>query len=345
MEVEVTNTFHAPLFPADELIWGWEIPMYLFLGGLVAGMMILSGVYYLSGRRKDLPFTVMGGAILAPVVLSIGMFMLFLDLEYKVHVWRFYAAFMATSPMSWGSWILLVIYPVTVLFIVGLIIEELREPGNMAQYLERAGKTVAGKIPGFEKLKAFHEKLKGRLENLATWITRNIRVLAWGNIGLGIALGAYTGILLSSYAARPLWNSQALAPLFLVSGLSSAAALSVIAERKSEARHEMARIDRVFIAVELFILSLLFVNLAYSIQSHQWALDLFVGTSVYTPLFWILVVGLGLITPLILELLEVRKVIRYTIAVPILVLLGGLSLRFVFVYAGQAVCWCYYIFR
>ena len=61
MEVEVTNTFHAPLFPADELIWGWEVPMYLFLGGLVAGMMILSGAYYLSGRRKGLPFTVMGG--------------------------------------------------------------------------------------------------------------------------------------------------------------------------------------------------------------------------------------------------------------------------------------------
>jgi len=107
----------------------------------------------------------------------------------------------------------------------------------------------------------------------------------------------------------------------------------------------MARIDRVFIAVELFILSLLFVNLAYSIQSHQWALEPFIGSEVYTPLFWILVVGLGLITPLVLELLEVRKVIKFTVAVPILVLIGGLFLRFVFVYAGQAVCWCYFIFR
>jgi formate-dependent nitrite reductase membrane component NrfD len=187
--------------------------------------------------------------------------------------------------------------------------------------------------------------VEGRLEKPGACITRNIRFLAWTSIGLGIALGAYTGILLSSYAARPLWNSQALAPLFLVSGLSSAAALSVITEKKTEARHEMARIDRVFIAVELFILALLFVNLAYSIQSHQWALEPFIGSAVYTPLFWILVVGLGLVTPLVLELLEVREVIRQTIAVPILVLMGGLFLRFVFVYAGQAVCWCYYIFR
>lgn len=338
MEVEVTNTFHAPLFPADELIWGWEIPMYLFLGGLVAGMMILSGAYYLSGRRKDLPFTVMGGAFLAPIVLSVGMLMLFFDLEYKVHVWRFYTAFMITSPMSWGSWILLIIYPVVVLFIAGLIIEELRDPGSVSPYLEKAGGMLTEKIPKLDLLKE-------RLNKAGEWITKNIRFLAWSSIGLGIALGAYTGILLSSYAARPLWNSQALAPLFLVSGLSSAAALSVIAERKSEARHEMARIDRVFIAVELFILFLLFVNLGYSIQSHQWALEPFIGSEVYTPLFWILVVGLGLVTPLVLELLEVRKVIRYTIAVPILVLLGGLFLRFVFVYAGQAVCWCYYIFN
>jgi formate-dependent nitrite reductase membrane component NrfD len=252
---------------------------------------------------------------------------------------------MITSPMSWGSWILLLIYPVTVLFIAGLIMEELKDPGDVAPLLKRAGGLYAEKGPGFEKLKALYEKRKGWLEKPGAWITQNIRFLAWASIGLGIALGAYTGILLSSYAARPLWNSQALAPLFLVSGLSSAAALSIIAERKTEARHEMARIDRVFIAVELFILFLLFVNLAYSIQSHQWALEPFIGNEVYTPLFWILVVGLGLITPLILELLEVRKVIKYTIAVPILVLVGGLFLRFVFVYAGQAVCWCYFVFR
>ena len=31
MEVEVENTFHAPLPHAGELIWGWEVPIYLFL--------------------------------------------------------------------------------------------------------------------------------------------------------------------------------------------------------------------------------------------------------------------------------------------------------------------------
>ena len=42
----------------------------------------------------------------------------------------------------------------------------------------------------------------------------------------GIALGIYTGILLSAMVARPLWNSAILGPLFLFSGLSAAAMTS-----------------------------------------------------------------------------------------------------------------------
>ena len=34
-------------------IWGWQVPVYLFLGGLVAGMMIISGYFILTGRAKD----------------------------------------------------------------------------------------------------------------------------------------------------------------------------------------------------------------------------------------------------------------------------------------------------
>jgi protein NrfD len=46
---------------------------------------------------------------------------------------------------------------------------------------------------------------------------------------LGVALGIYTGILLNTMVARPLWNSAILGPLFLVSGLSAGAAVMHIA--------------------------------------------------------------------------------------------------------------------
>ena len=47
--------------------------------------------------------------------------------------------------------------------------------------------------------------------------------------GFNTALGIYTGILLGSFSARPFWNSGALGPLFLVSGMSSAAILPILA--------------------------------------------------------------------------------------------------------------------
>jgi len=93
-------------------VWGWEIPVYLFLGGMAAGAMILTALMAARGTRSRaarwLPF-------LAPALVSVGMGALFLDLANKVHVWRFYLAFRWTSPMSWGAWILVVVYPVTIL--------------------------------------------------------------------------------------------------------------------------------------------------------------------------------------------------------------------------------------
>ena len=47
----------------------------------------------------------------------------------------------------------------------------------------------------------------------------------WANIALGVVLGIYTGILLNTMVARPLWNSAILGPLFLFSGLSAGAAM------------------------------------------------------------------------------------------------------------------------
>ena len=56
-----------------------------------------------------------------------------------------------------------------------------------------------------------------------------ISALGWTNIVLGVGLGIYTGILLNTMVARPLWNSAILGPLFLFSGLSAGAAMMHIA--------------------------------------------------------------------------------------------------------------------
>src|SRR5512145_604483 len=112
--LELTTTRHNPLVDPQLHVWGWEIPVYLFLGGMAAGTLFLSALLWSrSGPRSRavrlLPFV-------APALLALGMGALFLDLSRKLHVYRFYLAFRWTSPMSWGAWILLVVFPVAILF-------------------------------------------------------------------------------------------------------------------------------------------------------------------------------------------------------------------------------------
>ena len=72
-------------------IWGWEIPVYLFLGGLTAGLMILVSIFALQNGKSSNPMSrwVRWSTFVAPAVLSLGMVALMLDLSYKPHIFRF----------------------------------------------------------------------------------------------------------------------------------------------------------------------------------------------------------------------------------------------------------------
>ncbi|MBA4317547.1 MAG: polysulfide reductase, partial [Flavobacterium sp.] len=50
-ELDITRNNH--LIDPSLHIWGWQVPVYLFFGGLVAGMMIISGYFLLKGRDKE----------------------------------------------------------------------------------------------------------------------------------------------------------------------------------------------------------------------------------------------------------------------------------------------------
>lgn len=308
--IELTSTRGNAMIDPALHVWGWEVPVYLFLGGLVAGLMAVSAWLLVSGRFRR-------GASLYPwlpplalVCLTLGMGALFLDLEYRLHVFRFYTTFQPTSPMSWGSWILVAVYPALV-----------------AAALLRLPEPVAARWPALARW--------GR--SLADSPVR-LRAVAWANLGLGVALGVYTGILLSALAARPLWNSALLGPLFLLSGLSSAAALLHLATREAEERVLLARADNVFLGGELGVIALFVVGLVTATGVHAGAAGVLLGGP-YTAVFWVLVVGLGIVVPLTVQSLAVSHRIAHTPVAPLLVLAGGLLLRFVFVFAGQASRW------
>ena len=111
---EVTTTRHNPLIDPHLAVWTWELPLYLFLGGVVAGMMVLGGMAMLRLARGEdgKTFFSMQTPLLGFMLLNIGMLALFLDLAHRWYVWRVYITFQLTSPMSWGSWLLIIVYGV-----------------------------------------------------------------------------------------------------------------------------------------------------------------------------------------------------------------------------------------
>lgn len=318
--LELTTTRHNPMIDPAFHVWGWEIPVYLFLGGLVAGMMILAGYFLLYGNARNPRTVAYTLPLLSLGLLSLGMLALFLDLEHKPFVWRLYTTFEIGSPMSWGSWILLLVYPALIANVA------LRPPPALAR-LPLVG-PIASRLADRLSRQLDRQFSPGRAE----------RFIGVMNLALGGCLGIYTGVLLSSLAARPLWNSGLLGPLFLLSGLSSAAAfVHLWAPDPGESRL-LARFDNRFLILELAVLVLFLVGLSTGPAVHQEAATLLLGGP-FTALFWVFVVGLGIVLPLLIQTLAVRGFVAHTPVAPILVLVGGLALRTVFVYAGQASAW------
>jgi protein NrfD len=112
--LEITSTRHNALIDPVLRAWSWEIPLYLFVGGIVAGMMVIGGLAMLRTAKGDdtRSFFSMQTPLLGFVLMNIGMLALLLDLTHRLYVWRIYTTFQYQSPMAWGSWVLLVVYGV-----------------------------------------------------------------------------------------------------------------------------------------------------------------------------------------------------------------------------------------
>ncbi len=298
-------------------IWTWEVAMYLFLGGLTAGVMVFAALMTVLNKDEEAPFAAKRLALLAPLVLSAGMTTLFLDLEHKLFVYRFYTSFQITSPMSWGAWILVVIYPISIMQILSTFRSGY---GFFAGFADRM--TIGREILDF--------------------CERYRRQIAMVAIPFATALGIYTGILLSAFGARPFWNSGVLGPLFLVSGMSTAAALVALIARHHSEKALFTRIDLGLIVVEIALVALFLINLATGTGQQIDALQSVLGGP-YTLVFWVLFVGIGLLIPLLLETLEITGVSKkLAMLAPILVLFGGYALRQIMLDAGQESSWTHY---
>lgn len=293
-------------------IWHWQIPLYLFLGGLAAGLLFFGALLTLQGKEDKYPVATRWAMLIVPFLLILGLFALFLDLKHKLYFWRLYTVIRLESPMGWGAWTLMIITPISFIW---------------------AALNIRLVFPNWSWPWKW-------LRDFEVFVKRNKKILAWVTIVYAIILGLYTGILFSAFNARPLWNTSILGPLFLVSGLSTGAAAIILLSKNKEEKHYFARIDLILIAIELFLIIHMFMGFLASTQVQIDAAKMFLGGP-YTAPFWIFVVGLGLLLPAFLEVLELKKFRIPSFIPAVLVLMGGIILRFIIANAGQMSRWLY----
>jgi formate-dependent nitrite reductase membrane component NrfD len=317
MEQTITG-INAITYPHVE-VWNWMVAMYLFLGGLAAGMLVMSAIANLKKwpEEKDKGPYCIKGAMYAPFVLILGMIFIFLDLERKTHMYWFFLTLQTFSPMSWGAWGITVTIPLSFMYGLSTIPEAMRH--NL------------------------------RLNFLIRWSERlalYMKPLAVINFGLGIFVGIYTGILLSAMLARPLWNSSILPILFLNSALSTGAAFLIIVAQRSAVKLFYTKVDIWLIFSEIMVILLFFYGQYTSTAAKKVsAMPFFTFTHEYF-LYFVAIMLVAILLPLalVLKLIEIKEdhlqdlsdaaIFRMNLSA-LMVLAGGFIIRLAFIYAGQ----------
>jgi formate-dependent nitrite reductase membrane component NrfD len=311
--LETVTTRGNPQIDPSLHVWGWQIVLYLFLGGLVAGIFILTAALELKSGERARTRALGAMPFVALLLLSVGMLFLWLDLAHRFWAWRFYATFRPTSPMSWGAWILVLVYPAGLLLGLGSL-----------DATQRAW--LRARTPAF---------LWGLLARLMDFSDARRSAVLLTSVAMGVGLGLYTGLLLGTMPSRLAWNSAVLGPLFLASGISTGAAFLLLLRLDGAERKFLVRWDVIAIGAELVLIVLVLLGWATSGEAGRFAARSFLGGP-YTAVFWSLVVVMGLLVPLAMEFLESRRHLPVIALVPVLILAGGLALRWILLEAGQA---------
>jgi protein NrfD len=316
MELSITGA-NAITYPVMH-VWDWRVAVYLFLGGMSGGLMSMSAINYIRSKKGPVDSACSWQIpVMAPILLAIGLFFLNLDLSRPFNAFWFYLAFKPVSPMSWGAWLVLAIFPLMILYALSAL------PNAVKANIKHAG------------LRGFADKMQPHLIKLAK-----------ANFLAGILLAIYTGVLLSSLVARPLWNSAILPMLFLCSGMSAGAAVMIMVAKTKETKLFFTKVDIWLIIAELTILLLFFYGHYTGDAAHRQAIMPFFSTSHdFFPYFLsIVIIGVALPLAIVLKFLEVTgehteelttSGLLLMNASAVLVLIGSAVVRFAMVYAGQ----------
>ena len=162
-----------------------------------------------------------------------------------------------------------------------------------------------------------------------------VRALAVVAMLVSLVVMLYTGLFLMQVQVVPLWSTGPLVPvLFVVSSFTTGIALVLLAACFSGAALafwptglRLAHVDIACMAVEAVIIVVLLAQAGGSDVGRASVHAMLAGS--YAPMFWLGVVLLGLVMPLLLELTHARRpTTAIMMATSMLVLAGGFAVRF-----------------
>lgn len=300
------NTVPSSTFFSAPPEWGWLIVLYFFFGGLAGGCYFLAALIDLFGRPEDRPLARLGYYIALPCVI-LSALLLTLDLTRPLRFWHmlvesntFLPMFKPWSPISVGSWALLIFGIFSFLSFLAALTEDNRLDWPRSSIFRPPG--VLGSM-----------------------------VAAVGGL-FAFFVAGYTGVLLA-VTNRPIWSdTPLLGMLFIVSAASISAALMIILAHgyrwRSPAVLALHRLDAWVIALEFLVLISVMISLGPVFRAwlNAWGLLLFLG-----------VIIVGMLFPLALYWRRDWLGNRNATTAAALVLIGGFILRLVIVFSAQGV--------
>ena len=300
------NTVPSSTFFSAPPDWGWLIVFYFFFGGLAGGCYFLAVLIDFFGRDEDRPLARLGYYISFPCILISGL-LLTLDLTRPLRFWHmliesntYRPMFKYWSPMSVGSWALLIFGIFALLSFLAALVEDDRLAWPAGRRIRPP--SMVGRIIG----------------------------LIGGIFGFYVA--GYTGVLLA-VTNRPVWSdTPLLGMLFVVSAASISAALMILLAQRSRwtmpGLVALHRMDTWVVALEFLVLIAVMISLGPVFRAwlNAWGLLLFFG-----------VIVLGMLIPLALFWRREWLGDRNVTTAAALILVGGFILRLVIVFSAQGV--------
>ncbi|MEZ9139506.1 MULTISPECIES: NrfD/PsrC family molybdoenzyme membrane anchor subunit [unclassified Shewanella] len=300
---------------SEGVAWPWPIAVYLFLAGISGGSLVVAlAIRFFKGQTETTPLY-KAASLISFVTIALGMLCLVLDLTNPLFFWRILVFYNFTSVMSVGVIALCVYIPLTAVLCLYAFEDEIKSIPALSFLL-----------PIINMLKPVRKPCE-------------VTVLI-----LAASVCAYTGFLISALIRFPLINTAVLPALFIASGVSAGAAaskmLSVFLFKEDMHSSELKILHGAewpIMIAEILFICMIAMSLATGNAGAQSAFEAFTA-GVWANLFWIGVVGVGFLGPILLNF-ATGKTFSHSAKAFYLsgfcAISGMMCLRMFILYAGQ----------